>query len=196
VRDNPRATVFYSHKQMPETSMTLFVRTEQPAAVAAAAVDTIRRLDPTLPVTRIGTFERALADSIARERLSALVFGGLAASGLLLASLGLYALLAFLVAERTREIGVRIALGAQLGRLMRSVVGGGLRLAGIGAAVGLASSLLVLQPLKALLFGVTPYDSSTYAAVLALLCAVAGVASYVPARRATRVEPVVALRQE
>ena len=133
---------------------------------------------------------------LAIERLSALVFGGLAASGLLLASLGLYALLSFLVAERTREIGVRIALGAQLGRLMRSVVAGGLRLAGIGAAIGLAGSLLLLQPLGTMLFGVTPYDVSTYAVVLALLCTVAAVASYAPARRAARVDPIEALRAE
>jgi putative ABC transport system permease protein len=196
VRDNPRATVFYSHKQMPETIMTLFVRTEQTTAVAAAAANVIRRLDPTVPVRRVRTFEGALADSIARERLSALVFLGLAATGLLLASLGLYALLAFLVAERTKEIGIRIALGAHLGRLMRSFVGGGIRLVGIGAAIGLAASLLVLQPLGALLFGVTPYDLSTYATVLVLLCAVAAVASYVPARRAAQVDPIVALRQE
>ena len=196
VRDNPRATVFYSHKQMPETIMTLFVRTEQTTAVAGAAANVIRRLDPTVPVRRVRTFEGALADSIAQERLSALVFGALAAIGLLLASLGLYALLAFLVAERTKEIGVRIALGAQSGRLIGSVVGGGLSLVAIGAGIGFGGALLVLRSLATLLFGVTPYDLSTYATVLILLCAVAAVASYVPARRAAQVEPIVALRQE
>ena len=196
VRDNPRATVFYSHKQMPETIMTLFVRTGQTTAVAGAAANVIRRLDPTVPVRRVQTFERALADSIARERLSALVFGALAAIGLLLASLGLYALLAFLVAERTKEIGVRIALGAHLGRLTRSVVGGGLSLVAIGTAIGFGAAILVLRSLAALLFGVTPYDLSTYATVLLLLCGVAAIASYVPARRAARLEPIVALRQE
>jgi putative ABC transport system permease protein len=196
VRDNPQPTVFYSHKQMPETTMTLFVRTAQPTALAGAAVDVVRRVDSTVPVIRLRTFEEALAESIARERLSALVFLGLAATGLLLASLGLYALLAFLVAERTKEIGIRIALGAHLGRLTRSVVGGGLRLAGIGAAVGLAASFMVLQPLGTLLFGVTPYDLSTYAVVLALLCTVAAVASYLPAHRAASIDPLVALREE
>ncbi len=196
VRDNPQPTVFYSHKQMPETTMTLFVRAAQPTALAAAAVDVVRRLDSTVPVIRLRTFEEALADSIARERLSALVFLGLAATGLLLASLGLYALLAFLVAERTKEIGIRIALGAHLGRLTRSVVGGGIRLAGIGAAIGLAASFMVLQPLGTLLFGVTPYDLSTYAVVLALLCTVAAVASYLPAHRAASIDPLVALREE
>ena len=119
-----------------------------------------------------------------------------ALSGLLLAALGLYGLLAFLVAERTKEIGIRIALGAQLGRLTRSVVGRGLRLVAVGAAIGLTGSLLLLRPLGTLLFGVTPYDLPTYAAVVVMLCAVAGLASYVPARRAASVEPLVALRHD
>jgi putative ABC transport system permease protein len=196
VRDNPQPTVFYSHRQMPENAMTLLIRTDQPGAVAGAAVAAIRRLDPSLAVINVRTFESALGDSVARERMSALVTGALALSGLLLASLGLYGLLAFHVAERTKEIGIRIALGAHLGRLTRSVVGGGLRLVGIGAAIGLAGALFVLQPLGTLLFGVTPYDAPTYVAVVALLLAVAGLASYLPARRAARVEPLVALRTE
>jgi ABC-type antimicrobial peptide transport system permease subunit len=181
---------------MPETRMTVILRTDRPAAIAGAVVSAIRRLDPNLAVTNIRTFEGALAESLARERLSALVSGAFALSGLLLASLGLYGLLAFHVAERTKEIGIRMVLGAQLGRLMRSVIGGGLRLVGIGAAIGVGGSLLALQSLGTLLFGVTPFDGSTYAAVTALLCIVAGIASYVPARRATHVEPIVALRQE
>jgi ABC-type antimicrobial peptide transport system permease subunit len=196
VKDNARPTVFYSHRQMPETRMTLIVRTNRPASMAGAAVSAIRRLDPNLAVTNIRTFEAALADSLARERLSALVSGAFALSGLLLASLGLYGLLAFHVTERTKEMGIRIALGAQSGRLTRSVVGGGLSLVAIGAGIGFAGALLMLRSLATLLFGVTPYDLSTYATVLILLCAVAAVASYVPARRAAQVEPIVALRAE
>jgi putative ABC transport system permease protein len=196
VRDNAQPTVFYSHRQMAETAMTLFVRANQPTAIAASAVGAVRHLDPNLAVTKVRTFEGAITESLARERLNALVSGSFAMSGLLLASLGLYGLLAFLVAERTKEIGLRIALGARVGQLTRSVVGGGLRLVGIGAVIGVGGSLVLLRLFGTLLFGVTPYDPSTYAAVLALLGVVAGVASYVPARRAARVEPLVALRQE
>ena len=196
VRDSARPTIYYSHGQLVETGMTLFARTTTPTAVANAAVGAIHSLDRNLPVARVRTFESAFSESLARERLNAMVSGAFAASGLLLASLGLYGLLAFLVTERTKEIGIRIALGAESGRLTRSVIGGGLRLVAIGAAVGIVGALVLLRSLQTLLFGVTPHDVWTYASVLLLLCAVSVLASYVPARAAARVEPLKALRQE
>jgi putative ABC transport system permease protein len=196
VRDDARPTVYYSHGQMRETGMTIFARASAPMTVAAAAVDVIQRMDRNLPVARVRTFDNAFSESLARERLNALVSGAFAASGLLLASLGLYGLLAFLVTERTKEIGIRIALGAESGRLTRSVIGGGLRLVAIGAGVGVVGALLLLRSLQTLLFGVTSHDLSTYAFVLLLLCVVSVLASYIPARAAARVEPLKALRQE
>jgi putative ABC transport system permease protein len=196
VRDTAQPTVFYSHRQMAETGMTLFVRARQPEALTRPAVAALRALDPNLAVSKIQTFDGAIAQSLARERLSALVSTGFGLSGLLLAALGLYGLLAFVVAERTKEIGIRIALGAQSGQLRRSVVAGGLGLVAIGGALGVGCALMVLRLVGTQLFGVTSYDVSIYAATLTLLFAVAGVASYVPARRAARVEPFVALRQE
>jgi putative ABC transport system permease protein len=196
VRDEPRPTVFYSHRRMPETGMTLFVRSNQPDTLTGVAVDAIHALDRNLAVTKVRSFETAMAESLAREHLNALVSGSFAVSGLLLASLGLYGLLAFLVAERTKEIGIRIALGARIGVVTGSVIGGGLRLVGVGAAVGVAVSVTLARLFGTLLYGVTPYDASTYVAVLALLGTVAALASYIPARRAARVEPLVALRQE
>ena len=196
VRGQTSPTVYYSHRQMPEQGMSFLIRTTQPAALSGRAIDILRGLDANLAVASMRTLETAMTESIARERLNALVTTTFGLSGLLLAALGLYGLLAFFVTERTKEIGIRISLGAPLGRVTASVVGNGLRLVAIGSFVGLGASLLLGRWLESLLFGVEPYDAPTYATVLALICLVAGVASYVPARRAAGVEPLAALRQD
>ena len=196
IRDSAQPTVFYANRQVPQDMMTLLVRAPHAETLARPAIAALHALDPNLPVTNVRTVESAFAESVARERLSAMVSGAFALSGLLVASLGLYALLAFLVTERTKEIGLRIALGAPVSLVTRSVVGGGLRLVGIGVAVGVGLAILLLRSLGALLYGVTLYDPSTYVSVVALLCAVGGLASYVPGRRAARVDPHVALRHD
>jgi putative ABC transport system permease protein len=196
VRREAEPTIFYSNRQLSETGMTLFVRAKRPATQIASAVAALHRLDPNLAVSRIQTFDDAIADSLARERLSALVIGAFAVCALLLASLGLYGLLAFVVTERTKEIGIRIALGAHVGQLTRAVIGEGLVLVGAGAGLGLVGSLFLLRSIETLLFGVTPRDASTYGMVIGLLFIVAAIASYIPARRAARVEPLTALRQD
>jgi putative ABC transport system permease protein len=196
VRAAPQPTVFYSHGRMPWSTMTLFVRGRQPESFVRPVTAALHELDPTLVVSNVHTIESALAESLARERISALISTSFGAGGLLLAALGLYGLLAYLVAERTKDIGIRIALGARLARITGSVVAGGLALVAIGAAMGVAGSLLLLRSLGTLLFGVTPYDVPTYAIVVVLLGAIAALASYLPARRAARIEPLTALRQE
>ena len=196
VRAAPRPTVFYSHGRMPWATMTLFVRGIQPESLVRSITTTLHELDPTLVVSNVQTFETAMAESLARERISALISSGFGVGGLILAALGLYGLLAYLVAERTKDIGIRIALGARLWRITGSVVAGGFVLVAIGAAIGISGSLLLLRPLAALLFGVTPYDLPTYVTVVVLLGAIAGLASYLPARRAARIEPLTALRYE
>jgi hypothetical protein len=196
VTSNAQPTVYSTHRWAQESAMTLFVRTGAPEALAPHAIAALRALDPTLPVMDLRTLESAFGESVARERLNALVSDAFALSGLLLASLGLYGLLAFLVTERTKEIGIKIALGAQRGAVTRSVIFGGIRLVAVGATAGIIGSLLLSQWVAPLLFGVTPYDPATYAGVLALLAVVTAGASYLPARRAARVEPLVALRQE
>jgi putative ABC transport system permease protein len=196
VRKAAEPTIYYSHSQLSEATMTLFVRASAPAGLISAAVGVIHRLDPNLAVSKIQTFDDAIAESLARDKLSALVASGFALCGLLLVSLGLYGLLAYVVAERTKEIGIRIALGAHVHRVTRSVIGGGLRLVALGAALGVAGAFLVLRWLRTLLFGVTAEDVSTYVMTIAILATVAAVASYGPARRAGRIAPLAALRQE
>jgi putative ABC transport system permease protein len=196
VKGDPEPTVYYSHAMMPETKMTLVIRAAAPDAITSAAIQTLRRLDANLAVSKVQTVEHAMAESLAQERLSALVSVAFAVVGLLLAALGLYGLLAYLVSQRTKEIGVRLALGASAAELTRSVVASGYRLVVSGAVMGVAIALAAFRLLSAILFGVSPYDPLTYAAVVLVLTIVAGIASYVPARAVTRVEPLLALRQE
>jgi putative ABC transport system permease protein len=196
IRGQVRPTVFYSLQQLPQGAMSLLIRADQPAAISRRAVEFLHQIDPNLAVTSVMTMETAMGESIARERLNALVSATFALSGLLLAALGLYGLLSYFVTERTKEIGIRISLGAPLGRLTGSIVAGGFRLVAIGAVLGIAGSVLLARWLESLLFGVEPYDLPTYATVLGLLAAVTAVASWVPARRAAGVEPLAALRQE
>lgn len=196
VRVAPQPTVFYSHGRMPWASMALFVRGRQPESLVKPVTAALRELEPALVVADVRAIEGALVESLARERISTLISTSFAAGGLLLAAIGLYGLLAYLVAERTKDIGIRIALGARLARITGSVVAGGLALVGMGAAIGVGGSLLLLRSLGTLLFGVTPYDAPTYLVVVVLLAVIAALASYLPARRAARIEPLMVLRQE
>jgi putative ABC transport system permease protein len=196
VRVAPQPTVFYSHGRLPWPTMRLFVRGRQPESLVKPVTAGLHQLDPTLVVSNVRTIESALAESLARERISALISTTFGGGGLLLAALGLYGLLGYLVAERTKDIGIRIALGARVARITGLVIVGGLALVAIGTAIGIAVSLLLLRSLSTLLFGVTPYDVPTYAIVVVLLGAIAALASYLPARRAARIEPLTALRQE
>ncbi|HTM04593.1 MAG TPA: ABC transporter permease, partial [Vicinamibacterales bacterium] len=196
IRNDGQPTVFYSEATMAAGGMAFMLRTSHPQATVGPAITAIHRLDSRIAVTKIATFEDALADSVARDRLNAIVSGSFAFSGLMLAALGVYGLLTFMVAERTKEMAIRIVLGAHIPRLTRSVVARGLALVAAGSALGLLASLLLLRSLKPLLFAVTPYDAPTYISVIALLCGAAVVASYMPARHAGRVEPLRALREE
>jgi putative ABC transport system permease protein len=196
VRGSAAPTIFYSNRQLNETAMTLFLRAPRPQSHVASAVAALRQLDPNLAVSRIQTFDDAIAESLARDRLSALVLAAFAGCALLLASLGLYGLLAYIVTERTKEIAIRIALGARIAQLRRRVIGEGLTMMGAGAILGVVASLILLRAMSSLLFGVQPQDALTYAAVIALLVIVAMAASYLPARKASRIAPVTALRQE
>ncbi|HTE47827.1 MAG TPA: FtsX-like permease family protein, partial [Gemmatimonadaceae bacterium] len=142
------------------------------------------------------TLDDAVGDAIARPRLLTVLLGLFGTMGLVLGALGIYGMLAYLVTQRTREIGVRVALGAQPRDVLGMVVGSGLRLAGLGVIVGFAGALLLTRLMQGVLYGISPNDPLTFGVVAVALLVVAGVASWIPALRATRVDPLVALRAE
>ncbi|MBV8202759.1 MAG: FtsX-like permease family protein [Acidobacteria bacterium] len=153
-------------------------------------------VDPTIPVYGAQTLDEAVAASLTERRFAMAMVGLFALTALLLAGLGIYGVLSYVVGERTHEIGIRVALGARRRSILRLVLGQGLALAGAGVAAGLASSLVVTHLMAGLLYGVSPTDPLTFAGVAALLVAVALLACYLPAQDALRVHPMVALRSD
>jgi len=156
----------------------------------------VHRLDKDLPLYAVRTMDQVLDGSMARERMSMLILLVFATVALTLASVGLYGVVAHGVTERTHEIGVRMALGAEPHHVLRLVVRQGLSMAVIGTAIGVAASVALSRTVQSLLFGVTATDPMTFGAVVAMLLGVALVACYIPAWRATRVDPTTALRAE
>jgi len=156
----------------------------------------IHKADPNLPVTHVMTMDGLLTDSISPRRFSATLVGVFAMLAVVLAAVGIYGVMSYTVSQRTQEIGVRMALGAQLASVRTMILGQTLKLTLIGVAIGLAGAFVVARFLTSLLFGVGTYDPVTFLGVASLLVAVALAASYLPARRAMRVDPIVALRYE
>jgi putative ABC transport system permease protein len=190
--------VFYEvSSQAPARPMWLLVRTHTDAQALISAVRTeIRELDPDVPVARVSTMAEALSESVSLPRFRALLMAIFAATALMLAAIGIYGVIAYSVAQRTQEIGVRMALGATAPSVLRLVVGQGSRLAFVGISFGLAGAFGLTRVLKKMLFGVTSSDPLTFAAVVLILGAVAVMASLIPALRAARVDPMTALRHE
>ena len=196
LRGGVQPTVFYNQRQLSYSGMTLFIRTNRPATIAREAVQLVHDIDHDVPITQVRTLREAFGQSIARDRLNAVVSGAFAVTALLLASFGLYALLAFLVAERTREIGIRMALGAEAATLVQMVMNQGLSLVAAGGLLGLIGAFAISRFIKTLLFEVSSYDPTTFVAVTLLLILVGALAAFLPAYRAATVNPIVALRQE
>jgi putative ABC transport system permease protein len=194
---DPAPEMYFPYSQHSQSSIDLVVRTEtDPMPLASAVERAIWAVDKDQPVTRIKTMERMMADSVAPRRLTVVLIGIFASLALVLATGGIYGVISYTVGQRTHEIGVRMAMGARSVDVLKLVVGQGLRLVAVGVAAGLAGSIALTRVLARFLFGVTPTDPLTFAAVSVLLVTVALLASYIPARRASQVDPVNALRYE
>jgi putative ABC transport system permease protein len=193
--------VFSPHAQGVEGgvagNMELAVRTSSdPLSMAASLREQVHQLDKDQSVADMRTLDQVVSASLAQRRLNTLLLTGFAALALLLAAIGVYGVISYAVEQRTREIGIRMALGATRGKVFRLVVGEGMLLALIGLGVGLVAAFGLARLMTSLLYGVAPSDPVTFLAVSILLSGVAFVASYIPARRATKVDPMVALRYE
>ncbi len=193
----PRAQVYEPFAQSTRGAMTFLIRADWDLLkVTAAARNEIRSLDAELPVTNVRTMNEVFAGSVARPRFYMVLLGLFAGLALVLTVVGLYGVVSYSVSQRIHEIGIRMALGAAQPEVMRLVLRQGLRLALAGTAIGFAAAVLLTRLLRSILFGVRPTDPLTFAGVALLLTATALLASYIPARRATKVDPMVALRYE
>ena len=183
--------------QQPAKHLAIFLRGRLDTATIPDRVrEQVQALDPTLPVFGAQTLNETLSESLAQRRFSLEMIMSFAATALLLAALGIYGVISFLVSERTQEIGVRLALGASRWNILHMILRQGFGFAILGAAVGLVCALIVSQLMANLLYGVRPTDPLTFAAVVFIFIGVALLACYLPARRAMRVDPMVALRYE
>ena len=196
-------TMYFPHAQTGKSAyytpsaMNLVVKTSSdPLAVAGPVREVVRQLSPTTPVSQVQTMESVVAASVSSRRFSTVLLAGFAALALVLAGIGIYGVIAYDVSQRTYEIGLRMALGAQSGQVAGMMLGRGVRLVLIGLGLGVVGSLSVTGVLQSLLVGVGRLDPLTIAGVVAALGIVAASAAYLPARRASAVDPMVALRRD
>lgn len=197
LENGPEPTVYYPHGHLAYDQMVFVIRAaSNPLALAEPIRRVIRSVDPAQPIAEVHTMKEILADTYSRQSFSLLLLAGFSVASLLLAAVGIYGVLAYSVSERTREIGVRMALGAEPRSIILLVLGSGSRLIAGGLAVGIAGAFALSGLLGTMLFGVSPRDPITFAVVPVVLAAVGLFAAYLPARRAARLNPMDALRAE
>jgi len=191
-------TLFLSHAQWPIGEMTVVARARSgdPSSLVQPLRSLLQELDPDVPMAGVRSMDQLSSAAIAQPRLYLVLIGSFAATAMLLAAIGLYGVLAYAVGQRTREIGIRLALGAKRGEVLRMVITHAGRLAIAGVVLGLGAAVLASRVLRSQLFEIAPTDIVTYAMVGTGLLAVALVASWIPARRASRIDPLVALRHD
>ena len=194
---DPAPTMYVPYKQDVFSTMWIAARTGgDPAMLSGSVRDVVRQIDRTLPAYSIVPLADVIDQSVAQQRFSMLLLTVFAGVALVLSAVGLYGVVAYSVSQRTREIGLRMAIGAQPGDVVRMILGGGMKLAAVGVVIGLAGAVALARFVESLLFEIAPFDVVSYAATAAVLLAVSALACYVPARRAMRVDPLVALQAE
>jgi putative ABC transport system permease protein len=192
-----RSMSYWPHVELAYSFMTLVARTDgDPLNYVAAVRREVQALDNDQPIASVYTMEQLMSESVARARFSTTLLAIFAGVALILAAVGIYGVMSYAVTQRTHEIGIRMALGADSRAVMRMVIRQGMTLAVIGVATGLAASFALTRLLATLLFGVSATDPLTFAVIAIVLTGVALAACFVPARRATRVDPMIALRYE
>jgi putative ABC transport system permease protein len=197
VDEDSRVEVYLPYEQSPVPAVTLIVRASgDPGALAAPVREAVRAVDPELPLYAVRTLDAIVADRTAQRRLAVTLITVFAAVALTLAAVGIYGVMSYAVAQRTQEIGIRMALGAEREQILRMVLRHGTVMAVSGVALGLVVALGLARLITSLLFQTSAADPPTFSLVPLLLIAVAVLACYVPARRATRVDPLVALRSQ
>ena len=190
-------TVYWPHPELVLSELTFVVRTaNEPLALVSAVRNELQQMDPAQPMAAVSTMDQLLAGTLSRSRFTMLVLGVFAAVALILACVGIYGVIAYSVTQRTQEFGIRMALGANRQDVFRLVLGQGTRLTLVGIGLGILAAVVVTRLMATLLYGISATDPLTFTAVALLLALVALAACYIPARRATRVDPIVALRYE
>jgi putative ABC transport system permease protein len=189
--------IYRPTRQWGTPTVWIALRTRgDPARFTPAVTAAVRQFDPDIAITRLFTMNALRADSMSSERMMLRLMAAFALAAVLISAIGLYGLISYSVTQRRHEFGVRLALGAEAGTVLRLVLGQGVRLAAIGTAIGIAGAIAALRAMRSMLFGVSPTDPLTLAFVVLLICGVALLAAYLPARRATLIDPMGSLRVE
>jgi putative ABC transport system permease protein len=195
--DSKRVQGYFPFAQIPSSGMTVILKAAgDPNQLIAAVRQQVKAIDPDQPIYSVRTMDDIRAESVAPERLNLTLLSIFAGIALVLAVVGIYGVMSYTVTQRTHEIGIRMAIGAQPRDVFRMVIGQGMMLALIGVVCGLIGAFGLTRLMASMLFGVEPTDPMTFTAIAVLLTGVALVACYVPGRRATKVDPVVSLRYE
>jgi putative ABC transport system permease protein len=195
--DDNRVQGYFAYNQMPLSSMTVIIKgTSDPNQLLASVRQAVRQIDPDQPIYNPRTMGEIRAESVATERLNLMLLAIFAGIALVLAIVGIYGVMSYSVTQRTHEIGIRMAIGAQPRDVFAMILGHGMKLALIGIGLGLVGAFALTRLMASMLFGVEPTDATTFSAIAVLLTVVALLACYLPGRRATKVEPTVSLRYE